>query len=97
MTMTESRLTEALGRFLDADVSRHTLITRNLANIDTHGYRTQDLDFRAELARATTESSGLNTTRLDSALLSPIAHAVGGLVERPDRNNVSLERESLLL
>jgi flagellar basal-body rod protein FlgB len=34
------------------NVARHKLIAANLANIDTPGYRTRDLDFRAELARA---------------------------------------------
>ena len=32
-------------------MARHKLIASNLANIDTPGYRTRDLDFRAELAR----------------------------------------------
>ena len=49
--MIDTPMIEALSRFLDVDVARHKLITSNLANIDTPGYRTRDLDFRAELAR----------------------------------------------
>jgi flagellar basal-body rod protein FlgB len=31
------------------------------------------------------------------AAITPIAHEIHGLMERPDGNNVSVERESLLL
>ncbi len=96
-SMTDTAMTEALGRFLDADVARYQLIATNLANIDTPGYHTRDLDFRAELQRAAAEDSGLATGQLVSASLGPVAHRVRGLMERPDGNNVSLERETLLL
>jgi len=59
-----------------------------IANVDTPGYRTQDLDFRAELERA---SAGGATN------LMPVVRSVSGLLERPDGNNVSMEREGLLL
>jgi len=94
--MTATSMTEALSRFLDVDVARYKLISTNLANIDTPGYHTRDLDFRAELERAAAEDSGLAGAQLASAS-SPIAHQVRGLMERPDGNNVSVERESLLL
>jgi flagellar basal-body rod protein FlgB len=47
--MIESPLVRMLGRFLDVSAQRHQLIASNLANIDTPGYRTRDLDFRAAL------------------------------------------------
>jgi len=96
-SMTETRMTEALGRFLDVDVARYKLITANLANIDTPGYRTRDLDFRAELERAAAQDSGNATVRSSYASFQPVARAVHGLIERPDHNNVSVEREGLLL
>ncbi len=96
-SMTETSMTEALGRFLDVDVARYKLIATNLANIDTPGYHTHDLDFRTELKRAAAEDSGLEEGQLISASFSPVAHQVRGLMERPDGNNVSVERESLLL
>ena len=40
---------------------------------------------------------GLSTPRLSTAAFTPVAHEVRGLLERPDGNNVSVERESLLL
>jgi flagellar basal-body rod protein FlgB len=95
--MIDTSMTEALGRFLDVDVARYKLISTNLANIDTPGYRTRDLDFRAELQRATAEDSGLNGGQLVSAAFTPVSHQVRGLMERPDGNNVSVERESLML
>jgi flagellar basal-body rod protein FlgB len=83
----------ALGRFLDVDVARYKLVAGNLANIDTPGYRARDIDFRSELRRAAASESG----GLSLASYEPVAHTVRGLMTRPDGNNVSLERESLLL
>jgi len=99
MSMIDSPQIEALSRFLDVDVARHKLITSNLANIDTPGFRTRDLDFRAELARASVQAAGRERGSLSYASYSytPVAHPVRGLLERPDGNNVSVERESLLL
>ena len=79
----------ALTRFLDVNVFRSELVMSNMANIDTPGYRTQDVNFRQEMERA----SG----NLEYASFSPVARPVRALMERPDGNNVSLERESLLL
>ena len=67
--MIDTSMTEALGRFLDVDVARYKLISTNLANIDTPGYHTRDLDFRAELQRAAAEASGAG--RRDSWSLPP--------------------------
>jgi flagellar basal-body rod protein FlgB len=78
---------QLLERYLDLASERHQLIVNNMANIDTPGYRTRDLDFRHELQRAVAEG----------ATPAPVLRQVSGLVERPDGNNVSLERESLLL
>lgn len=102
MSMNEPRMiatsmTEALGRFLDVDVARYKLVSTNLANIDTPGYRARDLDFRAELERASEESFAEENGSLHTASFTPVARQIRGLVERPDGNNVSIERESLLL
>ena len=77
-----------LEGFLGVVSARHQIITSNMANVDTPGYRTQDIDFRAELQRA------LNS---GPASFLPAAHSVQGLMQRPDGNDVSLDRESLLL
>lgn len=95
-SMISSPVTEALNRFLNVDVARYKLVAMNLANIDTPGYRTRDLDFRSELRRAA-EVDNIEHGQLISASLQPVARLVSGLTERPDGNNVSVERESLLL
>jgi flagellar basal-body rod protein FlgB len=97
-SMIDTSMTDALGRFLDVDVARYKLIAVNLTNIDTPGYHTRDLDFRSELRRAATaEASGSDDIQLASFSTNPVPHTVRGLMERPDGNNVSVERESLLL
>jgi flagellar basal-body rod protein FlgB len=88
MSLLEDPGVSALTRYLDANVLRSELVMSNMANIDTPGYRTRDVDFRQELQRA---------EGLGYASFSPAVHLVQGLMERPDGNNVSLERESLLL
>jgi len=76
-----------LAYFLDLAAARYRVVASNIANLDTPGYRTRDIDFRRELERARTEVPAL----------LPAAHPVQGLVERPDGNNVNPDRESLLL
>jgi flagellar basal-body rod protein FlgB len=94
--MMKDSTVESLSRFLDLDVARYQLIATNLANLDTPGYRTRDLDFHAALAQAGEEAFGMESGEV-LAGFAPISHPVRGLIERPDGNNVSVERESLLL
>jgi flagellar basal-body rod protein FlgB len=75
-------------RFLDVTSQRHKLVVGNMANIDTPGYRTKDLDFRSELQRLVMPGD-------DSSV--PVVRPVSGLMERPDGNDVSMDREGLLL
>jgi len=96
-SMIATPATVALSRFLDIDLARYKLVAMNLANIDTPGYRTRDLDFHAELRRASEQANGFGGGQLVSTTFEPVARRVGGLMERPDGNNVSVERESLLL
>ena len=80
---------QKLSEYLDLAAYRQTLIASNLANIDTPGYRTRDIDFAKEMRQA--------EDRISSDPLAPRAIAVAGLMERPDGNNVDMDRESLLL
>ena len=77
-----------IEKFLDTTTARHSLVVSNMANVDTPGYQTQDIDFRSELLRAVHDSDGAHL---------PVAHTVQGLLERPDGNNVSLDREGMVL
>lgn len=96
-SLISSPMTEALGHFLDVDLARYKLIGTNLANIDTPGYHTRDLDFRAELRRAAATESTDETGHLGLASLNAMPHRIRGLLQRPDGNDVSVDRESLLL
>jgi len=94
--MIETVLTEALSHYLDVNIARYKLVATNLANIDTPRYRARDLDFRSELRRAHIAESGA-AGAFSLTDFAPVARPVRGLMERPDGNNVSVERESLLL
>jgi flagellar basal-body rod protein FlgB len=96
INMIDTDMTETLSRFLDVNVARYRLIADNLANVETPGYRTRDLDFQAELRRASLPETNTEAG-LAYASFAPVARAVRGLLQRPDGNNVSLERESMLL
>jgi flagellar basal-body rod protein FlgB len=94
MSMIDTPLMRGLERVLDVSALRHQVIAANLANVDTPGYRTRDLrPFAGEIERA---MAG-NESSLSEQSFTPVAHEIRGLLERPDGNNVSVERESLLL
>jgi len=78
-----------LEKYLDLLTFRQGLISSNLANVDTPGYRTQDVDFQSEMRRA--------ESRFEADPIAPQVKEVQGLIERPDGNNVSLDREGLAL
>ncbi len=94
MSMTDTPLMRGLESALDQSAFRHQVIATNLANVDTPGYRTRDVrPFAGEIERAMAgEDSPFAGTPF-----TPVAHEIPGLLERPDGNNVSVERESLLL
>ena len=85
---TPSFLPTQLESFLEVTSAREQTIAANMANVDTPGYRTKDVNFRQTLATASNS---------EDVHLTPVVSKVGGLLERPDGNNVSLDRESLLL
>jgi flagellar basal-body rod protein FlgB len=89
MNWLETPTMQSLEHFLDLVALRQELISSNLANVDTPGYRTLDIDFESEMRSA--------EERLQGGPFSPQVRKVKGLIERPDGNNVSLERESLYL
>lgn len=63
---------------------RQKLVASNIANADTPGYKTQDVDFQTSLHAA-----------VDG--VAPRAVQVSGLVVKNDGNNVDLDREARLL
>src|SRR5262244_390914 len=89
MSWIDSPQTMVLERFMDLATKRQSLVSTNIANVDTPGYHTRDIDFRGELQRALTGN--------DQEPSGPLVMPVRGLNERPDGNNVSVDRESMLL
>ena len=89
MNLTGTSYMAFLERYLDLSSFRQTLIAANLANIDTPGYRTVDVAFQSEMEWA-------SFSQFEQPL-RPMVRRVEGLIERPDGNNVSLDREGLLL
>ena len=77
------RLAGQLERYMDLLSARQKLVASNIANADTPGYHTQDIDFQAEMQKA---FSG-----------APNVMGVAGLPMKNDGNDVSLDRESRLL
>ncbi len=88
---------QQLETFLSLTNRRQTVIASNMANIDTPGYRTEDVDFGREMQRAMQAGSGVTGEDATQGSLHVAVHAVPGLLERPDGNNVNMDRESTLL
>jgi flagellar basal-body rod protein FlgB len=78
------RLTDSLEQYMNVVSLRQKLVASNIANADTPGYKTQDVDFQAAYRSA-----------LDGG--TPEAIQVDGLKTKNDGNNVDLDREARLL
>jgi flagellar basal-body rod protein FlgB len=87
----ETRLGEQLARYLDLAASQAKLTAANMANIDTPGYQAVGMDFNSEMSRAL-QSIDQTGSPTDVRVVPE-----GGLVSRPDGNNVSMDREGMNL
>ncbi len=85
---------------------RQTLIASNLANLDTPGYRTRDFSFEGAMKAAFSgqnSPASLVTTNpmhlqgSTAASLPPTNDPLQPSAERNDGNDVSLDRENMLL
>ena len=63
---------------------RQDVLTQNVANADTPGYKSQDIDFQQELQRLS-EPAG-----------DPAVTETAGQITKSDGNNVNLDREARL-
>ncbi len=75
---------DSLQRYLDLLNVRQKLVASNIANADTPGYKTKDIDFQSEF-------------RGMIAGGDPHVQEVAGLETKQDGNNVSVDREARLL
>lgn len=77
-------VTNELASYMDLLSARQKLVASNIANIDTPGYKTKDIDFQAEFLSLAQGKP-------------PDVQDAPGLTVKSDGNNVSLDRESRLL
>jgi len=89
-------MAEALNRYLDLSTLELKATAQNMANVDTPGYQTTGFDFAAEMSRSLDSLNQQGGSGAGSAP-APQLGRVGGLLERPDGNNVSMDREGLQL
>jgi flagellar basal-body rod protein FlgB len=83
---------DTLQGYLKVLSDRQQMIASNMANVDTPGYHTKDLNFHAAMRQVMDEGdSGTD------AVLEPASFETAGLPERPDGNNVNVDRESMLM
>ncbi len=100
-------LIDVLGKFLDLTATQFKLTGSNVANLDTPNYRTLGIDFGSEFSAAASDALAMRQDGSNGQPASPGSPAfsgrtpsieqVDGLLERPDGNNVSMDREGLEL
>ena len=89
-----------MEKFMDLAVQRQALISNNLANVDTPGYKTVDVEFNQELEDAIgRQENSMNVTNVrhipipGNGAQSASVQEVDGLIVRNDLNNVNVDRE----
>ena len=89
-----------LGKAADAAWQRNEIISHNMSNVDTPGYKRQDIDFESQLRRALGKSryetvdskvSHLNGTELEAKVYTDMAN----FSYRLDGNNVDMDQEQV--
>jgi flagellar basal-body rod protein FlgB len=76
----------SLEKYMDVLAARQKVVASNIANVDTPGYKTQDVDFQTEFENLV---NGESTTVQ--------SQEVTGLRVKNDGNSVNLDREARLL
>ncbi len=91
-----------LKKSLDFQASRHLLISGNVSNADTPGYKASDIDFAGQLREVLGSDNQVNMKATDSRHIGPSNAAIKELqpevFEEPDAarsngNNVNMDKE----
>ena len=77
-------VTNQIEHYMDLLSTRQKLVASNIANADTPGYKTKDIDFQFEFISLTQDAQ-------------PNVVEAQGLVVKSDGNNVNMDREARLL
>jgi flagellar basal-body rod protein FlgB len=78
------RVTNQIEHYMDLLSTRQKLVASNIANADTPGYKTKDIDFQFEFISLAQDAQ-------------PNVVEAQGLVVKSDGNNVNMDREARLL
>lgn len=80
---------QMLQGYLQLATDRQQIITANMANVDTPGYHSRDINFQQAMQDVMDQSGTMQ--------MEPATEEVQGLPERPDGNDVNVDRESMLM
>lgn len=99
-TMLNDSTLSILRMALDGLSLRQQMIGRNIANVDTPGYRAQTVDFETAIKRALNQKKAIGLQRTQSGhLAAPAQNATFAIAQRPggsvraDQNNVDIDVE----
>jgi flagellar basal-body rod protein FlgB len=87
--MADVSMLQVLSGYLKVASDRQQVIVANMANVDTPGYHTRDINFHQAMQEVMNPDG---EPQLESTSLE-----IQGLPERADGNNVNIDRESMLL
>jgi flagellar basal-body rod protein FlgB len=80
-----------LQGYLELVSDRQQMIVTNMANVDTPGYHTKDVNFQEAMQQVMSQDDAV------AGQLQPEVLEQTGLPERPDGNNVDIDREGMKL
>lgn len=91
-----------LTKAADASWKRESVISNNIANVDTPGYKRKDLDFEGvlteEIGRCKHRSLDSKVSELDMSRLNPTVYTDSSNYSyRMDGNNVDIDTENVEL
>jgi flagellar basal-body rod protein FlgB len=83
----------ATSRALDAASLRHQAISNNLANVNTPGYKRQEVQFETQMAQALAQRGNPCAPGPPVSAVRPRVVTVNSTSMRNDGNNVDMETE----
>jgi flagellar basal-body rod protein FlgB len=95
-----------LKKNLDFQSQRNLLISSNITNMNTPGYKAQDLDFKSQLQQAIDSGDQLSVKTTDKKHMGPSKESLKFLepdifeekdAARSDGNNVNIDKEMIKL
>ncbi|HEX4031327.1 MAG TPA: flagellar biosynthesis protein FlgB [Terracidiphilus sp.] len=86
--MATTPLLQVLQGYLQVTSDRQQLVTANMANVDTPGYHTKDINFQSAIQQVMDQGQ---------LQMQPASESLDNLPERPDGNNVNIDRESMMM